>query len=184
MEFHGWLALAVEVWRGQMCMHRVCVAHRLIDIYTSPTSASTLLRLHRSAPRIFGLITRSGARLQRLLQPIVIEHASTPLSFGLPLRRPLGPQCHRPWSTSTCCWNAERRPPQHGLPTGGVLAAASTSSCTCVAPMGHDVAPRRLHRRSRFDTLVIRTGHRQPLRVFFVYFEHRRRISKLPPSPL
>lgn len=36
---------------------------------------------------------------RRLLQPIVIEHASTPSSFGLPLRRPLGPQCRRLWST-------------------------------------------------------------------------------------
>jgi hypothetical protein len=43
---------------------------------------------------------------------------------------------------------------------------------------------RRLHRRSRIDNLVVRTGHRQPLRVFFLYFEHRRRISKLPLSPL
>uniref|UniRef100_A0A0E0K488 Uncharacterized protein n=1 Tax=Oryza punctata TaxID=4537 RepID=A0A0E0K488_ORYPU len=41
----------------------------------------------------------------------------------------------------------------------------------------------RLHRRSRIDTLVIRTGHRQPLRVF-IYSEHHRCISRLPPSLL
>uniref|UniRef100_A0A0E0KVM9 Uncharacterized protein n=1 Tax=Oryza punctata TaxID=4537 RepID=A0A0E0KVM9_ORYPU len=36
----------------------------------------------------FGLITHSNARLQRLLLPIIIEHASTPSSFGSPLHRP------------------------------------------------------------------------------------------------
>uniref|UniRef100_A0A0E0BS26 Uncharacterized protein n=1 Tax=Oryza glumipatula TaxID=40148 RepID=A0A0E0BS26_9ORYZ len=46
---------------------RVRVAHRLVDICASLTSASTLLRLHRSAPRIDGLITRSSARLRRHL---------------------------------------------------------------------------------------------------------------------
>jgi hypothetical protein len=66
----------------------VCVAHRLVNIHASLTSASTLLRHHRSTSRIFGLITRLSAQLQRLLQPIVIEYASTPSSFGLPLRRP------------------------------------------------------------------------------------------------
>nr|XP_015638841.2 uncharacterized protein LOC4338142 [Oryza sativa Japonica Group] len=111
---------------------RVCVARRLVDIGTSPTLASTLLRLHRSASRIFGLITRSSVRLQQLLQPIIIEHASTPSSFGLPLRRPLGLQCCRSWSISTSCWNAARRPPQRGLTTGELLAAASTWSCSCV----------------------------------------------------
>uniref|UniRef100_A0A0E0KVN0 Uncharacterized protein n=1 Tax=Oryza punctata TaxID=4537 RepID=A0A0E0KVN0_ORYPU len=43
---------------------------------------------------------------------------------------------------------------------------------------------RRFHRHPCIDTPVIRTGPRQPLRVFFIYFEHCRRISRLPSSPL
>uniref|UniRef100_J3NE47 Uncharacterized protein n=1 Tax=Oryza brachyantha TaxID=4533 RepID=J3NE47_ORYBR len=34
------------------------------------------------------------------------------------------------------------------------------------------------------DNLVICTGHRQLLRICFVYFEHRCRVFKLLPSPL
>uniref|UniRef100_A0A0E0NX78 Uncharacterized protein n=1 Tax=Oryza rufipogon TaxID=4529 RepID=A0A0E0NX78_ORYRU len=116
-----------------ICFDWVCVAHRLVDICASPTSASTLLRLHRSASRIFGLITRSNARLQRLLQPIAIEHASMPSSFGVPLRRPPRAAVALPVvHTFTGCCSAERCPPQHFYITGGLLAAASTWSCSYV----------------------------------------------------
>jgi hypothetical protein len=107
---------------------RVCVAHHLIDICASLTLASTLLQFYHFASRIFGLITRSSTWLQLLLQPIIIEHASTPSSS----RRPLGPECFYPWSTSTSCCSAERRPPQHSFITGGLFATASTWSCNCV----------------------------------------------------
>ena len=58
----------------------------------------------------------------------------------MPLRRPLGPQCCRLWSTSTGCSNTERRPPHCGLTAAGFHVAASTWSYTCITPSGHSVA--------------------------------------------
>mgnify|MGYP003703362227 CR=1 FL=1 len=92
----------VRLWCGVLvhCLLLLYFFSGLENGFASPTASSTSarlqhryrlrLRLRRSAVCNIGLITRSNVRLQRLLQPIVIEHASTPLSFGLPLHRPLG----------------------------------------------------------------------------------------------
>jgi hypothetical protein len=156
---------------------RDCVAHRLVDICASPTSASTSSSCHAHRR------TDHSFKRPATTTPCRRSSSTTRLrhqALGCCCVAPLGPQCRRPWSTSTGCWHAERHPPQHGLPTGGVLAAASTSSCICVAPSGHSVAHLVVFIAVRAST------HWSSLAtwVFFVYFEHRRRISKLPLSPL
>jgi hypothetical protein len=64
-----------------------------------------------------------------------------PSSFGLLLHRPLGPQCRRPWSTSTSCCNAERRSPQHGLTADEFTPLHRHKRCSCVVPSDHSLVP-------------------------------------------
>uniref|UniRef100_A0A0E0RE19 Uncharacterized protein n=1 Tax=Oryza rufipogon TaxID=4529 RepID=A0A0E0RE19_ORYRU len=138
-----------------------------------------------SCPRIIGLITRSSARLRQHLAANRLRLRIYAIKLRVAAASPLGPQCRCPWSTPPLVV-AVLRGALLSMATSSVDfsslhrhgAAAVLSSRTAASPLC------RLHRRSRIDNLVVRTGHRQPLRVFFLNFEHRRRISKLPLSPL
>uniref|UniRef100_A0A0E0I4R9 Uncharacterized protein n=1 Tax=Oryza nivara TaxID=4536 RepID=A0A0E0I4R9_ORYNI len=100
----------------------VCVAHRLVDIYASPTLASTLLRLHLQTPGYNDFCNRSSSSTRLRHQALGCRCVAPPrAAVALPVVH-----------TFTGCCSAERCPPQHFDITGGLLAAASTWSCSCV----------------------------------------------------